>query len=78
MVLQVQDEVIKEAKNCQQDFSCLKSDGEGLCKVKSCVGGEVHFIECMNDEYCSYQSTFANEAICDCPVRIEIYNRYGI
>jgi len=74
----VSDEVKQSATNCKKDFSCLKAGRNDLCQVKYCVGGKLHFIKCLNQEYCSYQHAFGDEFFCSCPVRKELYNRYGI
>jgi len=74
----VSEETIKNTQKCHKDFSCLKGQGDDHCAVDSCINGKVHFVECLEKKYCSYQTSFGYGLICHCPVRKEIYNKYGV
>ena len=76
MNLRVDEHTIKSTTECNKKFSCLHGDEHPICKVNLSVNEEVVFINCMNDEYCSYQMVFGYLFVCNCPVRNEIYNRY--
>ena len=78
MIIKISDLTIKETIKCKKDFSCLDEKRKELCKVNHNVGNEVHFIECLDTESCSYMLSFGDSIICTCPVRKEIYNQYKI
>jgi hypothetical protein len=73
----VSEETIAATQRCKKDFSCLNGKREDLCPVESCINGEVHFIKCLNKEACPYQGTFGDGAVCYCPTRKELFNKYG-
>lgn len=80
MSFEVDDDTIKGAGRCKKDHVCLRGE-EGLyCKpsdVMSGASGEVALIQCPQDEGCAYCQSFGGTTICQCPVRIEIFKRYG-
>lgn len=76
MTYEIDKKTVKLAKLCGKGVSCLKSERDDLCKVRLCIEGKIHFIECMNEEICAYQKDFGGSKYCDCPVRKEIYNKY--
>ena len=77
MSFDIDDDIKTRTRLCKKHFSCLKDDGEKLCRVKQCIEGKVYFIECDTAEYCSYQKSFGDSKYCECPVRKEIFNKYG-
>ena len=74
----VNDEILETATDCEKDFSCIKGENDNLCTVEDCINGKIHFIKCLNEEYCSYQHSFGDGFFCACPVRKEIFNNYGL
>ncbi|MDH3290633.1 MAG: hypothetical protein OEO20_14665 [Gemmatimonadota bacterium] len=78
MALVVSEEVRLSATDCRKDFGCLAGDGTDLCRVTDCIAGQVHFIECRSEGYCSYQQAFGDAALCGCPVRKELYRIYRV
>lgn len=73
------DEATRRATtHCDKHLSCLAEPATPLCRVKQCVQGKVHFIECVDRLVCSYRMSFGNAFVCNCPVRKEIYDQYGI
>jgi hypothetical protein len=70
------DKKIINSTECEKSFECLISQ-ETLCRVKLCLAGEVHFLQC-DDKKCKFKMYFGKEPLCTCPVRMEIYNRYKI
>lgn len=72
----VDEEIRSQTTRCQKDFACLK--GGDLCPVDHCVDGTVHFIRCKNSAPCSYQLSFGEGAVCLCPIRKALYNRYKL
>jgi len=78
MAIKIDETVVRATTECAKDFACLDTSGKNLCHVKHCVQGKVHFIECLNVDYCSYQMSFGTGVVCNCPVRRDIYNLYGL
>jgi hypothetical protein len=78
MDIHVSDKARKATTNCKKEFSCLEREGNNLCTVESCIDGKLHFIQCLNKGYCSYQHLFGYRFLCGCPVRKEIFNTYKI
>jgi len=77
MTYEIDDDIKKRTRQCKKHFSCLEEDGEKLCRVKQCIEGKVYFIECDNEVYCTYQKTYGNSKYCECPVRKEIFDKFG-
>ena len=78
MIIKINASTINKTTKCKKDFSCLSEKRKELCKVKHSVANEVHFIECLDTESCSYMLSFGDSIICTCPVRKAIYNQYKI
>jgi hypothetical protein len=65
----------QKTDKCWRGFVCLSGDGT-LCPVTNCVSDLV-FVQRTTQAYCPYDVTFGFSHICSCPVRREIYQRYG-
>lgn len=77
--MEIDESIIKQTKHCAHDFECLENVNY-LCriaKVESCIDNSVLFIECPKN-WCEYKLNFGYSAICNCPVRKEIYNKYKL
>ncbi|MGD2165440.1 MAG: hypothetical protein PVH50_07910, partial [Anaerolineae bacterium] len=72
----VSEKTRQETEKCWRSFACLARDGHHICQVRDCVG-QVLFVERNAQTYCPYDVTFGYSHICSCPVRREIYERYG-
>jgi hypothetical protein len=77
MEIRISDTVIEQATERERAFSCLTDNLEGSCKVRKCVADEVLFVEDGNGEACAYLRVFGSSRTCLCPMRKEIYKRYG-
>lgn len=75
MKIEIDQETQRVTTRCEKQFACLKSQ-EGLCKIKSCRDGYIHFVQCAELGKCSYQSPFGSAQLCECPTRKEIYATY--
>ena len=64
--------------DCDDNFDCIRNSNHVYCKVENCVDNKVHFIKCLNENYCPYRMLFGHSYICNCPTRKEIYNKFGI
>jgi hypothetical protein len=78
MEIQISDAVIEQAIKCERAFSCLAGNLEGSCRVTKYIADEVLFVEDGNGEACAYLRVFVSARLCLCPVRKEIYKRYGV
>ncbi len=76
--MDIDKEILSKTTNCAKNFDCINSDKEFRCKVEDCVNSEVHFVKCINVNFCAYKMSFAHSFICTCPTRKEIYNKYGV
>jgi len=80
MKFKISKEIIDKTIKCEHNFDCLAEHNKKLCKVVQTTGSaqEVIFVE-PNDLYqnCPYVTDFADSFICTCPIRIEIYKKYG-
>ncbi len=63
---------------CQQGFACTLGSTETICEVRELVLGEVLLIACAAKLPCKYSESFGSWAICTCPTRKEIHDRFGI
>lgn len=77
MKFKVDDVTIDCATHCEKSLACLNTEDHVYCPVVHCVMHTVHYIECLHDEPCAYKETLEGSTICTCPVRMEIFNRYG-
>jgi hypothetical protein len=78
MEIRINDAVIGRATKCERAFSCLTDNLEGSCRVRKYVSDEGLFVEDGEDEACAYLRVFGSARLCLCPVRKEIYKRYGV
>lgn len=78
MDVKIDEAVVRATTHCTKGFGCLDPASQDLCQVQHCVQGKVHFVECLNVDFCNYQMSFGSGLVCNCPVRKELYNRYGL
>lgn len=78
MKFNVKEEIRQASTNCVKEFSCLSSERDELCRIISCYDNDIHFIYCANDGLCSYKHNIGGRDYCECPVRKEIYDSYGV
>jgi hypothetical protein len=77
MDLTIREDVLKGAAQCQRDRCCIhQGKKEALCAVKQSVNG-VLFVDYRHSVVCDCMLLFGIDYICTCPVRKEIYERYG-
>lgn len=74
--LEVSQEIRQKTDKCWRGFACLSDAEAGVCAVHDHVGG-VLFVEKIKQAYCPYDVTFGYSHICACPVRRELFERYG-
>ncbi len=76
--LEISEDTLKNASECQKKSSCLFGEQKDLCKIEKHITNNLIYVKCLNKEYCNFQISFGSFYVCSCPVRKEIYNRYGI
>jgi hypothetical protein len=78
--IEIDEDVIAKADKCTSLLGCLNNKDYQLCKVVPPTNGNgVVFIECREKRYCNYKNIFGYSLVfCSCPVRKEIYRKYGI
>lgn len=75
---EIDQEILRKADKCKRGLACLFGDDlDGLHDVEDVMGRVLHFVKCT-DNSCPYLASygFLGNA-CSCPVRIEIYRKYG-
>ena len=74
-------ETSDDAKNattqCGRNFACLQDDGRPRCQMAECVNHAVYFVACLSDSGCPYAKSFGRGHLCSCPVRKDLFNRFG-
>ncbi len=76
-MFELSGEIIAKANKCKRNYACLNEKTPPLCSVSDCVNCEIHFISTQTS-YCPYFLYFADEVICTCPVRKELFNKFKI
>ena len=69
----INQEIIDKTK-CNFDFLCLKNS-KPKCKVERVIG-KICLLNTCSKEICNNCETFGYSAICNCPVRVDIFNKY--
>ena len=77
MRFKIDHAIITSATKCEKSRACLEGTDHVCCSVREYVRHRTCFVECRSDEPCAYKSILAGLAVCSCPVRTEIFNRYG-
>jgi hypothetical protein len=74
----VSKSVLAEAQLCPRGFLCL-SDGEGhVRQAVRLVPGDGVFVPGTQEVDCPYAEKCADGVQCSCPVRIELFRKYGL
>ncbi len=76
MEFQVRKDLLKDAEQCRNNFSCLLGQEECFCPVEEDMDGRILFVTPPNSNVCEYMMSFGYSYLCKCPVRKEIYNKY--
>ena len=80
MSYKVDDDTIKRAVNCTRNQICLTGEEELRCGPSDVMSGDsadMALLQCPVDMGCVYCQSFGKTSICECPVRVEIFKRYG-
>ena len=80
MTYEIDESIAKRAFLCPRDQVCLTGKGGLYCRVEVLMRGtdeEVPLVDCLKEVKCPYLKSFGSTFICGCPVRREIFKRYG-
>jgi hypothetical protein len=80
MKFEIEEEIVKLADKCPRDYVCLTGEGGLYCKVAVLMRGrddEIPLLDCDTEVDCPYCQSFGQSYICNCPVRKEVFKRYG-
>ena len=78
MKFEIPEEIIKKT-NCNKNYICLKEHAEKeICKIDKCIDNKYCLLKKIKYDFCINRFSFGNSQMCKCPVRIEIFNKYGI
>jgi len=79
MSIEIDEVIIKRTIKCQKDKACLNGEECYDCKFESPISDELIFVKPkQKNTECPYKLLFGYDShICQCPVRCEIYRKYG-
>jgi hypothetical protein len=77
MKYEIDDAIIKATTKCEKNHVCLESADPLYCSVEHCLMHRIYYVKCLYEGSCPYKETLDQSTICTCPVRKEIFNRYG-
>ena len=72
-MVEINDSTKVCAEHCDKKYQCLEK--APCCKVGSCVGNSVLFVEKL-ERLCNYFQEFGYGHVCKCPVRKELYKKF--
>ncbi len=76
--IKISEDVLKKATMCSKNLSCLNREKRDMCRVEYAVSKDLLFVKKDGVPFCNYRMFYGDGAICKCPVRIAIYERYHI
>ena len=77
MRVEIDDLIVKTATQCEKNFACLECEEQVYCAVEQCLMHRILFVKCVQDLSCPYKGMMDRVPVCNCPVRKEIFRRYG-
>ncbi len=70
------DQTIIAKTNCDKGFACL-GDTPVYCSVLATLGHAMVKLECCQQLECRHNKSYGALQACICPVRHEIFTKYG-
>jgi hypothetical protein len=77
MVYQISEAAKKRAAKCPYNFEGLNSEKWDTCSIEKELSGALLIKDISKHKFCNYFLYFGSRHICICPIRYEIYKRYG-
>jgi hypothetical protein len=78
MEVKIDSETVGRATQCNKKYQCLEDEKRHVCPPDYQIPEDGLFIRRLSMDDCPYVIPFGNSHVCDCPVRVELYSRYGI
>jgi hypothetical protein len=69
---------LNETVKCNENFACIEGEKKCLCNVDHMINGKLLFVNIVNNSICDYRTSFGYSHFCNCPVRMEIFERYNV
>jgi hypothetical protein len=70
--------ILAEARLCPHEYACL-TEGEGCLRpAERLVPGDGVFVPGSEEVNCPYAEACPGGVACSCPVRIELFKKYGL
>ena len=79
MKREIAEVITSKTKHCQYNFECM-TDDHHFCmerSVERSVFDRFIYLDCR-ELFCKHHMRFGQSDICNCPTRIEIFNKYHI
>lgn len=77
MLFQIDPDTVKRTSKCGCEFECLSKNIAPQCKVECCFKEDYAFLKDCRNNACTYLIPYGASFICSCPIRCEIYRKYG-
>jgi len=61
---------------CERAYACR--EGITYCRPAFPIDGDLFYFVSQGDKECPYKKNYGRLHTCDCPMRLEIYQRYKI
>ncbi len=71
-------QTINDTAKCNENFACLEGEKKCLCSAEQMINGRLLFVKSVNNNVCDYKTSFGYSHFCNCPVRLEIFERYKV
>ena len=78
MAIEIDEYILRATTKCKNNLSCLNGKEGCLCKINHNNGSHTIQIKGMPLTSCNYYLHIYSACYCLCPVRNELWNRYGI
>ncbi len=78
MKYKLDDQTINKTVKCNENFACLEGENKCLCSADQMINGKLLFVKLEKDSICDYRTSFGYSHFCNCPVRMEIFERYNV
>ena len=70
--------IAAEADKCRENSGCINNPEFEICKPSYRQGKRVGVLVCGQKPKCPYSSRLGSDYVCTCPVRQEIFKKYGV
>jgi hypothetical protein len=75
---EVSPAVLEKTEKCPRGMKCLEKDEKPICKVDRLINGAGAFVKSNGADICPYKMSFGSAYVCNCPIRYELFDKYGV